>query len=48
MRYLKKEHKIKVIMGSGGNKFEYNEPGRNWMFVPQLEPNPYCTKRQPV
>lgn len=44
MRYLKKEQKIKLIMGGGGNWFEYNEPGRNWMFIPQLEPNAVSSK----
>jgi hypothetical protein len=44
MRYLKKEQKIRLIMGESGNKFEYNEPGRNWMFIPQLEPNAVSSK----
>jgi hypothetical protein len=26
------------------NKFEYNEPGRNWLFIPQLGPNEVSSK----
>jgi hypothetical protein len=45
MRYMKKERKIKMIEGGGGdNKFEYNEPGRNWLFLPELSPNDHSSK----
>lgn len=38
MRYHWKEQKIPIIIGAPTNKFEYNEPGRNWLFIPQLDP----------
>ncbi len=44
MRYLWKEQKIKIIMGGPTNKFEYNEPGRNWLFIPQLGSNEVSSK----
>jgi hypothetical protein len=44
MRYLWKEQKIKIIIGAPVNKFEYNEPGRNWLFIPQLGPNEVSSK----
>ena len=40
MRYHWKEQKIKVIVyGGPTNKFEYNEPGRKWIFIRELGPN---------
>ncbi len=45
MRYLWKEQKIKSISGGGfTNKFEYNEPGRKWLFIPELSPNKFSSK----
>ena len=45
MRYHWKEQKIKVIIRGGlTDKFEYNEPGRKWLFIPQLDPNDHKSK----
>ena len=45
MRYHWKEQKIKVIIRGGPtDKFEYNEPGRKWLFIPQLDPNDHKSK----
>jgi hypothetical protein len=45
MRYHWKEQKIKVIIPVGPtDKFEYNEPGRKWLFIPQLDPNDHKSK----
>jgi len=44
MRYLWKEQKIKSIAGGPTNKFEYNEPGRKWLFIPELGPNKFSSK----
>ncbi len=45
MRYHWKEQKIKVILRGGlTDKFEYNEPGRKWLFIPQLDPNDHKSK----
>lgn len=45
MRYHWKEQKIKVIIRGGlMDKFEYNEPGRKWLFIPQLDPNDHKSK----
>ncbi len=45
MRYLWKEQKIKSITyGGPTNKFEYNELGRKWLFIPELGPNKVSSK----
>jgi hypothetical protein len=45
MRYHWKEQKIKVIVRGGPtDKFEYNEPGRRWLFILQLDPNDHKSK----
>ena len=45
VRYLWKEQKIKIIIyGGPTDKFEYNEPGRKWLFIPQLGPNDHSSK----
>lgn len=44
MRYSLDEKKIRVIIGDGGSKLEYNEPGQNWLFIPTLGPNKISSK----
>jgi hypothetical protein len=44
MTYLKKENKIKIVQGDSEDVLKYDEPGHNWLFIPELKPNMTISK----
>lgn len=44
MRYLYKNNKIKLVTGGSGDVLHYDEPGHNWLFVPELKSNMTVSK----